>query len=104
MIRRVSLWPVVFVIEHNMCITAEACLQIQTLLHVAVGVGVGWALGLAASGIAEALTINCYFHILFRVSLHLKVLDLNTHDCFLEPNPICLITTVSPKSRVSQQI
>lgn len=34
--------------------------------------GLGLAAGLAASSVLETLTVNAYFHMLFRVCLHLK--------------------------------
>ena len=37
------------------------------------GIGLGLAIGLGLSSVAETLLINQYFHILFRISLHTKV-------------------------------
>jgi len=40
---------------------------------VLAGVGLGLAVGLGLSSVIETVLINQYFHILFRISLHLKV-------------------------------
>ena len=39
---------------------------------VAAGQGLGLAVALGASNTLETLTVNQYFHMLFRVALHLK--------------------------------
>jgi hypothetical protein len=36
-------------------------------------VGLGLAAALAAAAVVETLTVNLYFHMLFRICLHLKV-------------------------------
>ena len=41
-------------------------------LHCA-GVGLGLAVALGTSNTLETLTVNYYFHMLFRIALHLKV-------------------------------
>ena len=46
--------------------------------------GLGLAIALGLSNIVETLLINQYFHVLFRISLHLKVLlylSAFTHSC-----------------------
>ena len=44
--------------------------------------GFGLAVALGASNTLETLTVNQYFHMLFRVALHLKVsLSLNACLC-----------------------
>ena len=52
--------------------------------------GLGLAIALGLSNIVETLLVNHYFHILFRISLHLKVLSwlldclqLSLHLCVL---------------------
>lgn len=37
------------------------------------GVGLGLAMALGTSNTLETLTVNYYFHMLFRIALHLKV-------------------------------
>lgn len=49
--------------------------------------GLGLAVALGTSNTLETLTVNQYFHMLFRVALHLKVClqhacsFLGTHSC-----------------------
>lgn len=40
------------------------------------GAAAGLALALATAGAAECLTVNAYFHILFRVQLHARAGEL----------------------------
>ena len=51
--------------------------------------GLGLAVALGASNTLETLTVNQYFHILFRVALHLKVTQLGHCICHRSPLP-CL--------------
>ena len=56
--------------------------------HLPAGVGLGLALALGTSNTLETLTVNYYFHMLFRVALHLKVSALkrlSEHMSVLQP-------------------
>ena len=43
------------------------------LFGLCAGMGLGLAVALGTSNTLETLTVNQYFHMLFRVALHLKV-------------------------------
>ena len=43
--------------------------------------GLGLAVALGASNTLETLTVNQYFHMLFRVALHLKVKQPTVRSC-----------------------
>ena len=51
----------------------QPCVQITQYLYVNAGYGLLLAVALAATSVAESVLVNQYFHILFRISLHLKV-------------------------------
>ncbi len=44
-----------------------------SVLSWIAGTGLGLAVALGASNTLETLTVNQYFHVLFRIALHLKV-------------------------------
>ena len=56
----------------NMLSTSKPHLLCNEMYFFA-GMGLGLAIALGLSNIVETLLINQYFHILFRISLHLKV-------------------------------
>jgi len=49
------------------------CCPSAPFMSVAALGGLGLACGLAAASVVETLTVNAYFHMLFRICLHLKV-------------------------------
>jgi hypothetical protein len=57
-------------------------------------VGLGLAAALAGSSVLETLTVNLYFHQLFRICLHLKVTILQRTAPPYRTVPLCAIFAV----------
>ena len=55
------------------CMFGVAIGFVWYMVGLCAGMGLGLAVALGASNTLETLTVNQYFHMLFRVALHLKV-------------------------------